>query len=323
MASGKEQLDRELFIYMASLIHNGTYNYGIKWKDFYTTFSGISSSDPRKICNDLVNEGYVESSGDDEPFMVISRMDIHASDNTVNRVYDAVKNDTASYNLAVCYSIEPSLVESILSASYFGSYDLMESPVAKTLVPICTSGEFQKDSRVYSKIKESVSGWSRDLAGINSLISIPWFYDLLFILRNGKYGNGGFNYIENMGQADRDQFLKGTVSIINSGVLVTVLLAFGKILSREDINKNFVNYTHRTHRKKRVSRIYAYLSIGNDIMVGLEFLTGSFEFLPKQNELIGVYLFIAGSSQLLIRPIIEIARRIHLYRINRAKITLQ
>jgi hypothetical protein len=58
-------------------------------------------------------------------------------------------------------------------------------------------------------------------------------------------------------------------------------------------------------------------------MVGLEFLIGSFEFLPRANELLGVYLFIAGSSQLLIRPLIEISKRIHIYRINRTKIELE
>ncbi|MCL4341855.1 MAG: YrhK family protein, partial [Candidatus Thermoplasmatota archaeon] len=78
-----------------------------------------------------------------------------------------------------------------------------------------------------------------------------------------------------------------------------------------------------TRRRDRVTRVYSYLSIGNDIMVGLEFLVGSFEFFPSGNEILGVYLFIAGSSQLLIRPIIEISRRIHLYRINRTGIDLE
>jgi|YelNatPaOPRAMG01_1025707.scaffolds.fasta_scaffold20614_6 hypothetical protein len=315
--------DREIFLYMASLIHNGTYNYGIRWKDFYAAFSGISSSDPRKICSDLVKDGYVESSDDNDPFMIISRISVDASDLTIQRVFDAIRKDAGSYNLAICYSIEPSLVKSILSAAYYGSYAVRESPVAKALVPICTSDEFQKDPRVAKIVKDSISGWSRDLSTITPLIRNRWFSDLLFMLKNGKYGNGGFNYIENMETADRDEFIKGTVSLIDNGLLVTLILGLGKIISIPEVTKSMEIYSHRTRKKDRVTRVYSYLSIGNDIMVGLEFLIGSFEFLPSGNEILGVYLFIAGSSQLLIRPIIEISKRIHLYRINRTKIDLE
>ncbi|WP_393971427.1 hypothetical protein OXIME_001703 [Oxyplasma meridianum] len=103
--------DREIFLYMASLIHNGTYNYGVRWKDFYAAFSEISSSDPRKICSDLVSEGYAESSEDDDPFMIISRISVDVSDLTIQKVFNAISKDTASYNLSICYSIEPSLVK--------------------------------------------------------------------------------------------------------------------------------------------------------------------------------------------------------------------
>ena len=66
---------------------------------------------------------------------------------------------------------------------------------------------------------------------------------------------------------------------------------------------------------------YSYLSIGNDVIAGIEFLIGSFEFLPtiifpSANAVTGVYLFIAGSAELLIRPMIEMAGRVHLRIIN-------
>lgn len=315
--------DREIFLYMASLIHNGTYNYGIRWRDFYETFSSISSSNPREICSDLVKDGYVETSEDDAPFMIISRISVDVSDSTVQRVFSAIRKDAASYNLAISYSIEPSLVKSILSAAYYGSYTLRESPLAKTLVPVCTSDEFHKDPRVAKLVKESIATWNRDLSAIMPLTKKRWFSDLLFMLKNGKYGNGGFNYIENMETDHRDEFINGTVSMIDNGLLVTLILGFGKLLSNHEVAKAMEVYSNRTRRRDRVTRVYSYLSIGNDIMVGLEFLVGSFEFFPSGNEILGVYLFIAGSSQLLIRPIIEISRRIHMYRIDRTGIDLE
>lgn len=47
-------------------------------------------------------------------------------------------------------------------------------------------------------------------------------------------------------------------------------------------------------------------------MVGLEFLIGSIEFLPHNSYIIGVYLFIIGSFQILMVPTIKLAKDIHL-----------
>ncbi|MGE9810912.1 YrhK family protein, partial [Ferroplasma acidiphilum] len=46
-----------------------------------------------------------------------------------------------------------------------------------------------------------------------------------------------------------------------------------------------------------------------------EFVIGSIFFLPSESKYstLGVYLFIIGSTQLLIRPMINIARRIHIF----------
>ena len=76
-----------------------------------------------------------------------------------------------------------------------------------------------------------------------------------------------------------------------------------------------MNYASRSVKEKFIKRFYDWLSIANDIMVGLEFVIGSIFFLPseKKYSTLGVYLFIIGSTQLLIRPMINIARRIHIF----------
>ena len=57
---------------------------------------------------------------------------------------------------------------------------------------------------------------------------------------------------------------------------------------------------------------YEVLSIINDIMIGLEFLLGSFLFFSDSTVTIGTWFFVVGSAQLLIRPAIRLGRRIHL-----------
>jgi len=78
-----------------------------------------------------------------------------------------------------------------------------------------------------------------------------------------------------------------------------------------------LNWITKEEHKSDLNKIYKSLSIINDIMVGIEFLIGSILFLPGNNTTFGVYLFILGSSQLLIRPFIEIARKIHLFLIDK------
>ncbi|KMY56035.1 hypothetical protein AC623_04185 [Bacillus sp. FJAT-27231] len=51
---------------------------------------------------------------------------------------------------------------------------------------------------------------------------------------------------------------------------------------------------------------YHFISIMNEIMLGIWFLAGSILFLWETTKLAGTILFIIGSAQLLIRPILKI-----------------
>ncbi len=71
-----------------------------------------------------------------------------------------------------------------------------------------------------------------------------------------------------------------------------------------------------TEHKEKIKRFYDWLAIANDVLVGMEFLVGSILFLPGHNATLGVYLFIIGSAQLLIRPFIQIVKRVHLFMVK-------
>ena len=60
---------------------------------------------------------------------------------------------------------------------------------------------------------------------------------------------------------------------------------------------------------------YEIASILNDFFIAIWFLVGSILFLFASLEEPGVWLFILGSAQLLVRPTIRLARRIHLQRV--------
>jgi len=64
-----------------------------------------------------------------------------------------------------------------------------------------------------------------------------------------------------------------------------------------------------------IRRRYEFASIANDFLIGLLFLIGSAMFLYPKMEDLGVWLFIVGSFQLLIRPTIRLASHVHMQRI--------
>lgn len=75
---------------------------------------------------------------------------------------------------------------------------------------------------------------------------------------------------------------------------------------------------HIGHEELVIRRRYEVLSIANDILIGLWFLVGSVLFLSDATTYAGTWLFILGSAELLIRPVIRLARRVHLQRVSAA-----
>lgn len=67
-----------------------------------------------------------------------------------------------------------------------------------------------------------------------------------------------------------------------------------------------------------VRQRYEVLSIVNDILVALWFVIGSVLFFHEATTYAGTWMFLVGSIELMIRPLIRLARRVHLRRITGA-----
>lgn len=73
---------------------------------------------------------------------------------------------------------------------------------------------------------------------------------------------------------------------------------------------------HVGHDEFVIRRRYETLSIINDILVALWFIVGSIMFFFESTTTDGTWLFLLGSIELLIRPIIRLARNLHVQRIG-------
>lgn len=69
-----------------------------------------------------------------------------------------------------------------------------------------------------------------------------------------------------------------------------------------------------------IQRRYEALGAFNDFLIALWFLIGSVFFLKDALVIDGTWLFILGSSQLMIKPIIKLTSLIHVKRVYKATI---
>lgn len=72
------------------------------------------------------------------------------------------------------------------------------------------------------------------------------------------------------------------------------------------------------HHELVIRRRYEVASIVNDLMIGVWFAVGSVLFFYQDTTDAGIWLFLIGSVQLLIRPVIRLTRNLHLQRITQA-----
>ena len=69
------------------------------------------------------------------------------------------------------------------------------------------------------------------------------------------------------------------------------------------------------HEELVIRKRYEVLSIGNDLLIAIWFVLGSVLFFSESTTVAGTWLFLLGSIQLMIRPLIRLHRRIRLRRL--------
>lgn len=73
------------------------------------------------------------------------------------------------------------------------------------------------------------------------------------------------------------------------------------------------------HEELVVRQRWEVVSILNDVLVAVWFIIGSVLFFQESTTTLGTWFFLVGSIELLLRPLIRLSRRLHLYRIRGAR----
>ncbi len=68
-----------------------------------------------------------------------------------------------------------------------------------------------------------------------------------------------------------------------------------------------------------IQRRYEALGACNDMLIALWFLVGSFFFLTDSLVDSGTWLFVVGSAQLMIKPVLKLVSLVHVSRVYHAR----
>ncbi|MCI2774343.1 YrhK family protein [Staphylococcus petrasii] len=91
-------------------------------------------------------------------------------------------------------------------------------------------------------------------------------------------------------------------------------------LNKDDVDLHFnTNKFNEDNHAKQISFFYKALYQINDIVLGLIFLVGSFLFFSDTTVFIGTVLFVIGSIQMMIRPLISFIHDLKLSRYYKHK----
>ncbi len=70
------------------------------------------------------------------------------------------------------------------------------------------------------------------------------------------------------------------------------------------------------HDELVIRRRYEALSIANDVLIAMWFVAGSILFFWEATTRAATWLFLLGSLEFLARPVIRLARHVHLQRLR-------
>ena len=154
------------------------------------------------------------------------------------------------------------------------------------------------------------------LDSYRSELQKDWFIRIIMLARIDE--NNGVIYQKSLETGDPD-YLNAIKESIITGKIQYMLLHMDNFLHNKMVNDAIAAYEFRKIHKQRIRKFYDWLAIANDVAIGSEFLSGSILFISHKTYMLGIYLFIVASIQLLIKPGIQISRRLQLFKLNHIK----
>jgi hypothetical protein len=306
-------------LYFLYAIQRSPYGFNLKWKHVKPLISYMFSEG---VFQKLMDQRVISTYSDENILEIINIPDLkyNISDDEkevlFHKFIDYVSNNRLITGIMKIMYLDRKMAQFIIDILNQNVHKTSEDFINSTDFPIINSPDFYYSKAFADYCKPYIEGFGLDMTNIRKYLGKEWFIKLAVILRDGSFNNNSFSKsVEN----SKDEFISGIVELTENDYISQIIVNLNSFLNDRGVNGSMMSYASRIVRERGIKRFYDWLSIANDIMVGLEFVIGSVFFLPSESKYstLGVYLFIIGSTQLLIRPMINIAGRIHIFFLHR------
>ncbi|WP_337860619.1 YrhK family protein [Ferroplasma sp.] len=301
-------------LYFLYAIQRSPYGFNLKWKHIKPLISYMFGDE---IFEKLKNERIISTYNDNNILEII---------NIPNQKYaiSGAEKETL-FQKFIKYVSGDKLLTGIMKVMYLDRkiaqflMDILNRNLQKTSdyfttsssFPVINSPDFYYSNAFADYCKPFIENFKLDIENIKQYLSNEWFIKLVIILKDGTFNTTFSKAMEN----NSAEFISGVSELIENDFISDIIVNLDSFLNDSSVNEALIGYASRSIKERKIKKFYDWLSIANDIMIGLEFVVGSIFFLPSESKYstFGVYLFIIGSTQLLIRPMISITRRIHIF----------
>lgn len=302
--------------FVCRLLVDSQYLISFRWGEVLETISQVLETDSDVIRKIIQDAGLSTRTDSNNLFQVVGvfseELPAGDRDPIFAKMIELCERDDLIEKFVLSLSLNYALTKSLINSLVLENTRIGKRVQDSPLLAMCTSDIFLKSGEFnrYATRKLEDVKFPDNL--IEMQLGHAWFVDIMEMLSHGTYGMNSYEVTQRIKGRWKDRDLLGIEDLIDSGMFLKLLCHKGQILSDSRI-KNILGNRARTEMKEKgLTRFYTWLGIGNDLSLGVEFLVGSLEFLPNQNEFIGVILFIIGSIQLTVRAVISIVSKAHI-----------
>ncbi len=299
-------------LYFLYTIQRSNYRFGVKWRNIKDMVMKLFGDD---ICSRLIDDKIINTCSDNNALEVINLQDIKYDistddkNDTFNKFMNYYKNDKLVTGLMKLTYVDRKISEFFINVIKENmNVNNISSKELTASTPIIMSDDFYYSGAFADYFEKDIINLKFNIESIEPYLKKTWFIETIMAIRDGITTS-------KTEKLDPD-YVNGLLNLIKNDYLTEIILNIDSFLNNDRVSMYINKYNYRRIEEKRLKKFYDWLAIGNDIMVGFEFVIGSILFLPylpPVDSLHGVYLFIVGSCQLLIRPVIQITRKIHLF----------
>ena len=309
--------------YLCRIVDDSKVSTGLTNKGFSAFASKVLGLPEVSIMESIKTAGIISDAEPEVPFRPLGVFNFNPEPESLEKMISGMLNIITGDNLARNFLI-------LFMARYRFSVALLETIIEThgTMLRItsenCAYAVMTSDFFLQA---EAVNRWaiqqeaalrSTSPGSMGQLLSMDWFLSIIKVLRDedsGSFHGNMETIIASMDENSLDELL----SSISSGILPALATQNELLYRDERIRQAFLERSIRHNESIGLKRFYYWLGIANDLSLGLEFVIGSIEFFPSNvfagaNDVLGVYLFITGSSQLVARSLIQIVLQFHLRR---------